>query len=409
MTDPFAALRTPDVPVDPDPEFAARLRARLERALALPKGVTPMSTTTETRAGAGVITPYLAVADARGAIDWYRSVFGADLVGEPIIMPDGRVGHAELAIGTARLYLSDAHPEIGVVAPQLDAGSSVTLHLETADVDGTTERARTAAATIEREPADSPYGRMSGMRDPFGHRWMLNGPVATTRPVTGDLGYFALWVDDVERADAFYGHVLDWRFTVDDSGRRRVADTPYRTELVSLAEMRSRAWPDRTRPTAFCAYQVDDVDAAVARVRAAGGTAQAARYGADCSDDQGLAFAIFADDREYRDHEVAYLTVEVASIDAAEAFYSDVFGWRFRPGSIPEGRQIEGPSPMTGFAGGHAEATVVPMFPVADIGAAVARVRAAGGSASDPERYPYGITSECTDDQGLRFYLGELD
>ena len=64
---------------------------------------------------------------------------------------------------------------------------------------------------------------------------------------------------------------------------------------------------------------------------------------------------------------------------------------------------------MTGFAGGHAEATVVPMFPVADIGAAVARVRAAGGSASDPERYPYGITSECTDDQGLRFYLGELD
>ena len=226
MTDPFAALRTPDVPVDPDPEFAARLRARLERALALPKGVDPDVHDDRDPRRCRVITPYLAVADARGAIDWYRSVFGADLVGEPIIMPDGRVGHAELAIGTARLYLSDAHPEIGVVAPQLDAGSSVTLHLETADVDGTTERARTAAATIEREPADSPYGRMSGMRDPFGHRWMLNGPVATTSPVTGDLGYFALWVDDVERADAFYGHVLGWRFTVDDSGRRRVAGHP---------------------------------------------------------------------------------------------------------------------------------------------------------------------------------------
>ena len=33
MTDPLDALRAPVEPVDPDPAFAADLRARIERAL----------------------------------------------------------------------------------------------------------------------------------------------------------------------------------------------------------------------------------------------------------------------------------------------------------------------------------------------------------------------------------------
>ena len=37
MTDPFDALRTPVSPLDPDPAFAARLRTRIERALARPE------------------------------------------------------------------------------------------------------------------------------------------------------------------------------------------------------------------------------------------------------------------------------------------------------------------------------------------------------------------------------------
>ena len=39
MADPFGVLRAPVTPADPDPAFAARLRARLERALDLPEGV----------------------------------------------------------------------------------------------------------------------------------------------------------------------------------------------------------------------------------------------------------------------------------------------------------------------------------------------------------------------------------
>jgi uncharacterized protein len=47
----------------------------------------------------------------------------------------------------------------------------------------------------------------------------------------------------------------------------------------------------------------------------------------------------------------------------------------------------------------------VPMYVVDDIAAAVARVRAAGGSSTDPERQPYGVSATCTDDQGTRFSL----
>ncbi|MGH3552613.1 MAG: VOC family protein, partial [Mycobacterium sp.] len=71
--------------------------------------------------------------------------------------------------------------------------------------------------------------------------------------------------------------------------------------------------------------------------------------------------------------------------------------------------QVVTAHPMAGVAGGSARPTTVPMWTVADIDAAVARVREAGGSVlQEPERQPYGITAECADDQGGRFYLGQF-
>ncbi len=47
--DPLSVLHTEDLPVQPDPAFAARLRQRLESALSLPSGSegVVMSGTTE--------------------------------------------------------------------------------------------------------------------------------------------------------------------------------------------------------------------------------------------------------------------------------------------------------------------------------------------------------------------------
>src|SRR6202035_3931016 len=108
MPDPLDVLRSPAPPVDPDPAFASRLRARLRRALDLPKGVTVSDLDVDldvpaapaTRSAA--ITPYIAVPDARAALAWYAEALGARVSGEPIVMPDGRIGHAELDLGGAR-------------------------------------------------------------------------------------------------------------------------------------------------------------------------------------------------------------------------------------------------------------------------------------------------------------------
>lgn len=183
VRDPFEQLRDPAGPVDPDPGFAAGLRDRLAEVLALPRGVEPVSETptspapaeearTVPRPGA---MPYLCLADTRAALDWYEEVFGATVVGSPVVMDDGRVGHAELAIGDGVLYLADAFPEIGVTAPR-PGEAPVSLMLAVADVDEMWSRALAAGATAVREPYDSFGLRNAWLVDPFGHRWGLHSP-----------------------------------------------------------------------------------------------------------------------------------------------------------------------------------------------------------------------------------------
>ena len=123
------------------------------------------------------LTPYLCVADARAAIAWYVDVLGAEVVYDPIEMPDGRIGHVELAVDGARWMMSDEFAEAGVAVPDPDRGSAVSLHLTVADVDALADRLGAAGVTFDRGPEDSPpAGRVAVFQDPFGHRWFLNQP-----------------------------------------------------------------------------------------------------------------------------------------------------------------------------------------------------------------------------------------
>lgn len=409
MADPFEALRAPLVPADPDADFAARLRARIRAALDL-GGAMPSTTSP---APITALNPYLAVVDARRALAWYVETLGARPRGEPIVMPDGRVGHAELDLAGNVLMVADEHPEIGVVGPRPGQGAAVTLHLTVADVDAVAATAVAAGADLERAPAGTPYGRNAVLRDPFGHRWMLSSQPAAgagedaggVRP--GDVVYVSLWVPDVERAAAFFAAVLGWRYAPGSGpqGRQVEGVTP-----------NHGLWGSQERSTLFLCFAVDDVQTAVQRVRQAGGRAEDARsepYGlaADCVDDQGLPFALVSGSEARaggRPLDVAYITMEVVDAERAHAFYASVLGWRFTPGRTPGAWNVEEVRPMTGVAGGAVRPTVVPMYRVDDVAAAVERVRAAGGTAPEPERQPYGVTALCTDDQGTRFYLGEL-
>jgi uncharacterized glyoxalase superfamily protein PhnB len=126
------------------------------------------------------ITPYIAVHDSQAALRWYADVFGAWTVGEPWIGDDGRVGHAEFAIGDSTVMISDEHAEIDVLGPRSRGGTTVTLHLGVEDSDDVVQRAVAAGAELERPVADSGVGRLGIVRDPWGHRWMIN---ATPRTV----------------------------------------------------------------------------------------------------------------------------------------------------------------------------------------------------------------------------------
>jgi uncharacterized glyoxalase superfamily protein PhnB len=435
MTDPFDALTAAVEPIDPDPRFTIRLRDRIQRALALPEGVDmsrtvlasePVVVTAAADPGYAGVIPYLAVADARRALTWYADALGARPRGEPIVMPDGRIGHAELELAGTVVMLADEHPEIGHTAPVSGRGTSVSLHLAVPDVDASTDRAVEGGATLDRPPSDNPYGRNAVVIDPFGHRWMLSGvivgagtgapdPPSTARPPShGDVSYASLWVPDVEAAAAFYAEVLGWRYTPGSAPQGR---------QVKDVEPPLGLWGGQDRRTVFLCFSVDDVTAAVERVRASGGHAGEPHqeHGgllADCVDDQGMAFSLSeagdgpsrsAGEPGPRQGELAYLTLGVVDTAQAQDFFSAVLGWGFTPGHMEDGWNVEGVRPMAGMYGGADLPVVVPMYAVDDIGAAVERVRSAGGTATDPERMPYGITSDCVDNQGSSFYLGQLE
>jgi uncharacterized glyoxalase superfamily protein PhnB len=310
MTDPFEALREPVTPADPDPGFAGRLRIRLTREIFAPTGGTMSEQTVATRAEREpawppTLTPYIMVSDARRAMDWYGAVFGAQPRGEPYVNADGTIGHAEVGIGDAVLMLaeaSDLWPDVPVRAPDSPVTFSHTLHLEVDDVDASTERARRSGASVEREPTDQPYGRGSVIVDPFGHRWILLRPPARAglaRPTgpdrppgtlrQGDVANVTMVVRDAHRAKEFYQAVLQVPFPAGHPGTWRTEETRPPLGIVPSAG---------AEPEVQLSYRVDDIAAAVERVRAAGGRADEPvrrRFGlhAECVDDQGATFRLW--------------------------------------------------------------------------------------------------------------------
>lgn len=118
--------------------------------------------------------PYLSVRGAANAIEFYKKAFGAEEVLR-LTQPDGRVGHAEINIDGAKIFLADEFPEIGFSSPESLGGSPVQISLQVGDVDRVARRAIEAGATVLRPVADQFYGARSGhFRDPFGYTWVIS-------------------------------------------------------------------------------------------------------------------------------------------------------------------------------------------------------------------------------------------
>lgn len=128
------------------------------------------------------VSPFLFVAGAEAAIDFYRGVFDAT---ERIRVrePDGRIGHAELQIGDSVVMLADEFPDHDAPGPRSVGGTPVAISVYVDDVDEVFHRALAGGSRSLREIADEDYGDRVGMfEDPFGHRWMVATRVERVPP-----------------------------------------------------------------------------------------------------------------------------------------------------------------------------------------------------------------------------------
>ena len=129
-------------------------------------------TTDGTPHGATSLTPFLVITDARGAIAFYRDVFGARVV--DVTEMGGVVAHAVLDFGTGLLQLGEPMPAYGLVPAPAGDQDCYSIGLYCPDVDAVLARAEKAGATV-REPASTFVSgdRFASVRDPYGVRWSI--------------------------------------------------------------------------------------------------------------------------------------------------------------------------------------------------------------------------------------------
>ena len=123
--------------------------------------------------GYQTVTPYLAVKDAAGLIDFLKQAFGAE---ETLRMPraDGGVAHAEVKIGDSMVMLGE--PTEAEAMPGM-------IHLYVDDADSVYRRALQAGATSLREPENMFYGdRSAGVKDRFGNQWWIATHIEDVQP-----------------------------------------------------------------------------------------------------------------------------------------------------------------------------------------------------------------------------------
>jgi uncharacterized glyoxalase superfamily protein PhnB len=232
-------------------------------------------------------------------------------------------------------------------------------------------------------------------------------------------------VSDARRALTWYVEVF--------GGQRRGADHVNPDGTIGHAEIRigdavlmlseaSDLWPDvpvraPDSPATFSHslhLQVDDVDAATERARRRGAAIE--REPAD--QPYGRA-AVLVDPFGHRwillrppapagpqpPSELANVTMLAPDPDRAKAFYQAVLQVTFSSGHPGAWRTEELSPPLGILPSGRTEPEVQLSYRVADIEAAIERVRAAGGQAPSPVRRPFGLHADCVDDQGGTFRL----
>lgn len=130
------------------------------------------------------IVPFIGYENAAAAIEWLERAFGFVEDRSARHEEDGTIGHAELDLDGATIYVSTPRDYASPHRVREDSELARRAHdnpwvidghfVEVAEVDAHYERACSAGAAILREPEEPGIGhRIYSVEDIEGHRWMF--------------------------------------------------------------------------------------------------------------------------------------------------------------------------------------------------------------------------------------------
>lgn len=217
------------------------------------------------------------------------------------------------------------------------------------------------------------------------------------------LGYYAIHAPDTARAKDFYTAVFGWAY--DSHG-----------DYHHIAGSSPAGGITRGEPRIEPSFVVDDAAAAAAKAREIGGTAtepaqSKSGWSFHVEDGHGGRLALWQPAEHPGDPKCgegdAFYFVQPVANDDARTFWTALLGWELTPGSHDRGWNIVNVNPPGGMLVGEPGLTEL-YFHVADVEAAAARIRAAGGSAGPAQPNQAGAHAVCTDDQGITFGIASL-
>ena len=112
------------------------------------------------------VTPIIMIKDAMKTIEFAKSIFGAELVGRPLMRANGLLWNAEVKIGDSTIMFTE--PPEGHEIPSF-------IYVHVPDADETFDRAVAAGAEAILKPMDQFYGEYDGgVKDAQGNIWWVS-------------------------------------------------------------------------------------------------------------------------------------------------------------------------------------------------------------------------------------------
>ena len=121
------------------------------------------------------VSPMLSVRNGAGAVEFYKTAFGAREVFR-VETPDGAVV-SRLSVEGAEFWVSDESPKHGNFSPETLGGGSVRMILTVPNPDAMFAQALAAGAREVFAVEEAHGWRLGRVVDPFGHHWEIGCPL----------------------------------------------------------------------------------------------------------------------------------------------------------------------------------------------------------------------------------------